>query len=202
VLLALLLAVARAQEPAPADPDAEARLLYENGERLYDEGRYEEAITAFRAAYDLSHRPALLYNVANAYERLGRLQDAIDALNGYRIYAPPDQQDVLLARVQALERRLDEERAAAPAPAPTPPPPPPPPTRRSPAPWVLAGVGAAVGLGGTAVAGKTWLDSREILDQRDPAAWDALRPLNNAGFGAALGGGGIAVVGVTWGLLR
>jgi len=95
-----------------SDSDARARELYENGARLYDEGLYEDAIAAWKAAHDLSERPLLLYNIANAYERIGQYQEALDHLNRYRALAPSSERETLERRMRNIERRLEEEQAA------------------------------------------------------------------------------------------
>lgn len=112
--LLVLLALASFTGAARADDGAaaQAKQLYENGVLLYDEGEYEKSITAWRRAYELSQEPLLLYNIANALERLGRIREAIDTLNEYRIYAPAEERDTLERRLSALERRLAEEPAA------------------------------------------------------------------------------------------
>ena len=84
-----------AQSPS-GDSDARARHLYRNGELLYAEGLYSDAIAAWESAYDLSDRPLLLYNMANAQERLGRWEDALQSLNRYRAFAPLEERDVLI----------------------------------------------------------------------------------------------------------
>lgn len=104
-LLLLLSGSAFAQDD---DPDARARELYENGAMLYEEGRYEEAITAWEEAYRLSERHALLYNIANAQERLGDYQAALDTLAEYRALAPASERDVLDRRLKSIERRMEE----------------------------------------------------------------------------------------------
>jgi serine/threonine protein kinase len=116
--LALALSPLTAATPAFAqsDTDARARELFENGARLYDEGLYNEAIAAWRAAYQLSPDKALLlYNMANAYERLGRYQEALDNLNRYRAVAPSEERETLERRMRAIERRIEElkERASS-----------------------------------------------------------------------------------------
>jgi len=102
--------------PAWADDLVRAQELYENGARLYDEGLYEEAIAAFEAAYTLSKLPELYYNIANAYERLAKWQEALDALNKYRAFAPTDERETLDRRMRNLERRINEMLATAPPP--------------------------------------------------------------------------------------
>lgn len=201
-------------EPAPEAPapeptdDERAHTLYMNGERLYSEGRYEEAVVAFQAAYDLSQRPLLLFNLANAYERLGQLDDAVDALNRYRVFADPSEQDILLARVQALEQRIAKLAAVQPVPVPLPMPAPEPvpvpiPTtetheRRNNVPWLVAAGGGALAVLGAGTAGATWASSRSILERGDEAAWNRLKPLNNLGIAGGITGGIVGVFGVSW----
>lgn len=202
-----------------ADADqAKAQTLFANGERLYEEGRYEQAIAAFEEAYALSHEPALLYNEANAYERLGNLDKALEVLGKYRLYAPAEEQDVLLARCQTLERRIAAQEtaiaaatapigglspaSALPQPQPSLPPPVAEPVRRSPAPWVVAVGGGVVAAASGALAGGTWSAGQHDLEAGDQAGFEALRPLNNAAFGASLAGSAIGVGGVVWGVAR
>ena len=101
------------------DPrERQARALFEQGSLAYEEGRYEEAISAFEQAYGLSARPLLLYNIANAQERLGLLSEALDNLRYYREDAPADEIPVLDRRIRGLEDRVarqareDERRRA------------------------------------------------------------------------------------------
>ena len=98
-----------AQEPTPNSQDKQAKTLYKNGSRLYDEGRYKEAIQAFQEAYKLSGRHALLYNIAAAQERMGELDQALETLYQYRIYAPEKEQDTLAKRTANLQIRIEEQ---------------------------------------------------------------------------------------------
>ncbi|MBM4391420.1 MAG: tetratricopeptide repeat protein [Deltaproteobacteria bacterium] len=109
--LILLLSLALAQSP----DDLRARELYENGEILYEEGRYEDAIVAFEEAYRLSARPLLLFNIANAQERLGHWEEAHTTLSRYRAYATAGEREVLDRRISNLERRIAEHKSSAPA---------------------------------------------------------------------------------------
>jgi len=112
LLLALLLSLpaqAQGDEWDGADPEARAKELYQNGALLYEEGRYEDAIVAWEEAYRLSERPALLFNIANAQERVGRWREALDTLNRYRAYANASQREQLDRRIANLERRLRDQ---------------------------------------------------------------------------------------------
>lgn len=116
--LLLLFASAAAFLPATAMAQAEmtdeerqrARELFENGAILYEEGQYEDAIVAWEEAYRLSEEPLLIYNIANALERLNRLEESLDKLNEYRVYAPADERETLERRIRNIEGRLEEQR--------------------------------------------------------------------------------------------
>ncbi len=101
-----------AQAVSPED-DARARELYQLGDRLYSRGQYEGAYDAFQEAYELSHRPALLFNVANALERAGRLQEARTNLQEYLPHATEEQRSDVESRIRSLEVRIEREEAEA-----------------------------------------------------------------------------------------
>ena len=100
-------------ETVRAQADGDARALFVQGDAAYAEGRYETALTLFQEAYALSERPALLYNLANVLERLGRTQEAIDHLRRFEEHAAEAQREIIHRRMQALESRLAVEREAA-----------------------------------------------------------------------------------------
>ena len=109
VVLAVLAALLVAAGPAGAvDPNAEAKAAYQRGAALYDQGRYADAVREFNRAWDLSKRPAILYNLARAETRLGHDQDAIDYLRRY-LDAAPHSFDApsVRAEIAALQRALD-----------------------------------------------------------------------------------------------
>ena len=91
------------------DPDAQARVYFDNGRYHFENGHYEEAINAWILAYELSGRHQLLYNIASAQERLGLWQEALNTLNTYRSYADPDEWTSLERRIKNLELRIDEQ---------------------------------------------------------------------------------------------
>lgn len=96
-----------------AEAEAEARKLFREGDKLYAEGDYEGAVVAFEKAYELSKREALKYNMANAYERLGRYEAAIAALRDYLPHTKPEEQAVVRRRVEKLEKRVEDQRIKA-----------------------------------------------------------------------------------------
>lgn len=66
--LALTALVALAAPPAGADQDR-ARALFVHGEEAFEAGRFAEAAIAFDQAFAESHKPGLLWNLAQAYRR-------------------------------------------------------------------------------------------------------------------------------------
>ena len=105
---------AMAEEPAdPTTSGPDARTLFRNGEALFNEGRYEDAITAWKESYRLSEKPLLLYNIANAYERLGNLHETWEHLNKYRAYAAEDEREALGRRMLNLTARMEAAKETA-----------------------------------------------------------------------------------------
>ncbi len=162
LLLCLLVGTAAADET----DDARARELYDNGATLYDEGRYEDAIAAWNEAYRLSNRATLLFNIAQAEERLGRYREALDHLNRYRAFASSNERETLDRRIANLERRLAETEANPANPTTTTPPvqvttPTPEKPKARVLPWVFLGVGGASAVTGGIFAGMAGADRTE-----------------------------------------
>ncbi len=114
--LALPAPLARAQADGA---ESRARELWENGRILYEEGRYEDAIVAWEEGWRLSDRPAFLFNIASAQERVGLWSDALNTLNRYRAYASAEERSALDRRIANIERRLAEEPRSTPEPVET-----------------------------------------------------------------------------------
>ncbi len=75
--LAALASVALAVTEAAAQaPTADVDALMDQGVRLRSEGRDEDALTAFRRAWDLAHTPEALAQIALAEQALGRWVEA------------------------------------------------------------------------------------------------------------------------------
>ena len=167
-------AAARAQE---SPHDAEAHAYFEAGRLAFGDGRYDEALTAFRRAYELSQRGQLLYNIGQCYDRMRRDQEALAAFQQF-LAADPDSTNAaeVRARVAFLERAVADSTVATstdPVPtdgAGTPPSVSPEPSAAEPstiappsdagprgdagpAPWILLGTGGALAIGGAVLVG-------------------------------------------------
>lgn len=57
-----------------------ARRHFEQAIRYYQQDDYERALASFRAAYQASPHPSVLYNMAQCQIRLGKRQEAIRLL--------------------------------------------------------------------------------------------------------------------------
>jgi tetratricopeptide (TPR) repeat protein len=104
----------RAQE---SPDDAAARAHFEAARLHYDRGAYEEAQREFQAAYDLSHRAELLYNLYLTTERLGDIDTAITHLERYLREGSPDaerraQLGPRLENLRARRERAQRDREA------------------------------------------------------------------------------------------
>ena len=107
--------VASAQgSEATSASDADARTFFKSASVRFERGDYEAALKDFEAAYELSRRPALLYNIGLCAERVG--EDA-KALSAYRQYLEADANGELTSevrgRVTTLEARLNRRNAGS-----------------------------------------------------------------------------------------
>ena len=103
------------------EPDlAEAKVLYENGKILFEEGRYENAIDSWQRSYQISQKSILLYNIALAYEEMEDYDQAIDFINKYRSFAAPEERVFLKEKLLELEEKksVKEHSTAPQAPVP------------------------------------------------------------------------------------
>jgi tetratricopeptide (TPR) repeat protein len=93
--------------------DQQARAHFAVGRAMYDAGRFAEAANEFQQAYDLSHRPQLLYNLYIAYRDSSQLVRARDALRQYlaEVSEIPNRLH-LVSRLEALETQIAEEERA------------------------------------------------------------------------------------------
>ncbi|AKF10904.1 tetratricopeptide repeat protein [Sandaracinus amylolyticus] len=179
---------------AQASTDDEARRHFRLGQAHYENGSFLEAAREFEQAYQLSQRPQLLYNVYVAYRDAGDLVRSRDALREYLTRVPDAENAAMLrARLESLDRMVEQQgTTATPTEAPaetTPTEIAPVETRAettpdasletapdpssgegggiSPFPFVVAGVGAAMMIGG-AITGAMALSSQDTLDATCP----------------------------------
>jgi tetratricopeptide (TPR) repeat protein len=94
--------------------DERARNHFRVGRSLYDAGRFAEAAVEFQAAYDLSQRADLLYNVYLAHRDAQNEAAALTALRDYlRLVPDAPERAHLTARADALAATVAAAEAEA-----------------------------------------------------------------------------------------
>jgi tetratricopeptide (TPR) repeat protein len=98
---------------ADAETDEEARALYQAGRIAFDQGRFDSALDYFQRSYELSGRPALLFNIGSAADRLRRDEIALEAFERY-LEEVPDSPDLasVQARIRVLRAAVAADEAA------------------------------------------------------------------------------------------
>jgi hypothetical protein len=121
IAVALLMVLGGYSAPAGAAPrriscdsDPECVRLRDEAKRLYDEDKFQLAMSALMSAYVLKADSALLLNMGLTLIGLGRSQEALERCQQFELRVPKrsDQEDQLLALCKRNAQRLDEESAA------------------------------------------------------------------------------------------
>lgn len=107
--------------------DEFARKHFKLGEEYHNRADYEKALGHFTTSFELSKKPALLFNMARCQELLGEHQKAIDLYNRFLKHDPP-QAELVRQRVTNLTRLVErkklkesqKEETAQPVPVPAP----------------------------------------------------------------------------------
>jgi tetratricopeptide (TPR) repeat protein len=102
----------------PASASAEAQRHHERGTLYYDRALYEEAIAEYRKAYELNADPNYLFDIAQAYRRLGADEKALFFYKRFLSTHPdPQNRSEVESQVAELERKLGQPgQDATPAP--------------------------------------------------------------------------------------
>lgn len=194
------LAPARAQRGASDDA---ARDTFRIGEAAYSDGRFEEALLHFERAYELSHRPQLLFNIGQAADRSGDRRRALAAFEAYLAEVESSANRAFVqSRIDVLRREFADADPSSEPPGPG--------VEEAPAEDESTGaIGeterpsrtrriagwTSVGIGGTAlVLGTVFLalgigDYHDITDAPDGVRWTELeRPYDRSVARVATGG--------------
>ena len=196
--------------------EAEARALYTAGQAAFHEGRYENALEYLTRSYELSRRPALLFNLGTTYDRLRRDAEALAAFQQY-LHDVPEAENRLEveARIavlrEAAARSTPPPAVVEPDPVPEPQPPttpPPAPATSSdagPAPWIVVGVGGAAVVAGAVLMGVAAADVAAVEGASRGTRWETVegayaRSEAESIAGAVLlgVGGAAALGGIVW----
>lgn len=104
-------AAAPAAEPAKTDAAVAAQELFDQGIKLLEAGKFAEACPKFEASNKAAWAPGTTINLADCYERMGRLASAwakfLEAEPHFRNRTPPDPRaDIAKQRADALYPKL------------------------------------------------------------------------------------------------
>lgn len=102
-----------AQQDVSNEP---GRAEYERGAELYRQGRFAEAVGEFERAYELSRRPAFLFNIFVSRRDSGDVAGAADALRRYladETTLSAEDRASLRERLRAMEQFLAAQRVAS-----------------------------------------------------------------------------------------
>jgi len=108
ILMLVPLVILALTSPAAAQSDELAKGHYMAGKAYYDQARYAEAIREFEEAYRLSPKNDLLFNIAQAHERAGHLDKAVEYLKRYLADASVKDRASVSERLRNLEARLQQ----------------------------------------------------------------------------------------------
>lgn len=103
-----LTAAAQTQGAACTNKD-QAKKDFVKGRLAYRRGDYEEAILKWQDSYAACAKPLTLFNIGNAYERLGNLKEALKHFEQYRPLAAKHEQADLDSRMEGLRTRIAEQ---------------------------------------------------------------------------------------------
>jgi len=103
--------------PSKEDLD-KAREAFEVGEKYYNVGEYEEALTRYKSAYLLSGQAELLFNMGQCYRQLGKNEEAIRSYRNFLKELPGSPQranvEKLIAELEALVANSTSAKASPP----------------------------------------------------------------------------------------
>jgi hypothetical protein len=104
-LTAVILSIAG---PARADnAEEEARIQFQNGVKLYDDGSYEQAAIAFDRAYELKPSYKILFNIGQSRSELKHYAEALKAYTKYLEEGgeevPEERREQVNAEIKRLE---------------------------------------------------------------------------------------------------
>lgn len=111
---AVPLALPRSVGVAHAAPDPaveRAKALFERGQKLFDVGRFADALKAYQQAYQAYPAPEFLFNIAQCHRNLGNYEDAIFSYRKFLELRPdtPERAGVERAIEQLEEKKRERD---------------------------------------------------------------------------------------------
>jgi tetratricopeptide (TPR) repeat protein len=124
-LLVVCFGLLVATPPAWAEADeaalARARKAFKKGQKLYDLGKFEEALAQYEKAYEESELPELLFNIGQCHRNLDHYDEATFSFKKYLRYKPDaDNRDAVEKLIVELQEAKKKAEASRPRPTPKP----------------------------------------------------------------------------------
>ncbi len=117
IAAALVVALSASSAYAQVPP----RERFARGVALSAEGDWRSALQEFRAAFDGTQNPEVLFNVAAAHEHLNEYVESLEALERYQRLAPPRalarHREAVVSAMERLVNRIGTIRVVTPTPA-------------------------------------------------------------------------------------
>jgi hypothetical protein len=113
-LLVLALVAAAHAEPKPIDDATRARAIahFRQGDEYFKRAQWDQSIVEYQAAFDLTGEPLMLFDIALANDKAGRVEPAFDGYVRYlREVALGDAADEARAAKARLQPAVDKLRA-------------------------------------------------------------------------------------------
>jgi tetratricopeptide (TPR) repeat protein len=112
ILLVTVLAarVAHAEDPATKS----AKRHFDRGQKLFNLGKFDEALDEYQQAYEAKEIPAILFNIGQCYRNLGDYEAAIFSFKKYLKLEPDadnrDQVEDYITELEAEEERGNSKK--------------------------------------------------------------------------------------------
>ncbi len=105
--------VAHGQPKKVETDEQKARVLFADGQKAYDVGEFERALSLYSEAYKLKTLPGFLFNIAQCHRQLGNFERASFFFGRFIDNSKPAAPNVELARelMTDMERRQAEKAA-------------------------------------------------------------------------------------------
>lgn len=109
VALCLSLAVVATAQPKKSADEQAARALFADGQKAYDLGEFDRALTLYSDAYKLKPLPGFLFNIGQCHKQLGNFERAAFFFGRFIDNSKPEAANVALAK----ELKADMEKRQA-----------------------------------------------------------------------------------------
>ena len=99
-------------DAAPRKPSKAARRFEKKGKKAYARKRWDDAVAAFKLAYEADPHPRFLFNTARAYDKKGDLERSLEYLVRYvEEETDPEERADGQTELRIVEQRLKESHA-------------------------------------------------------------------------------------------